>query len=118
MYSISYGADESYTSQLNGAPVYENGIQVATKQRRLVSLYALNNSGSNVFLKLQDSTNAGVDQGKARVYPVTANSFISVALHGGLRMEKGIYLNAYTDAACTTPAGNVMHFDVNFTAYY
>lgn len=116
MFSISYAADEHYRSALAGAPVYENAKQIIAAPRRLVSLYALNNSAGDVYLKVQDSANAGADNGPCTVYPVAAGSFISVATHGGDRMFNGIYVKAYTDAACTVAAGNVMHYKLDWTA--
>lgn len=118
MMSMSYGGDEFYRSSAAGAPVYENAKQIVAAKRRLVSLYAFNSGGADVYLKVQDSANAGVDAGDCTVYPVSAGSFISLAMHGGDRFEKGIYLQAFTDAACTAAAGAVMHYRVSWTAYH
>lgn len=118
MFSISYPADEHYTTpSAAGVPAYENAKQVIAKKRRLVNLYAFNNSGAAVYLAMQDSANAGVDNGRIIVYPIGAGSFVSVAIHGGKRFENGIYLQAFTTAALGVAAGAVMFYDVDYMAY-
>jgi hypothetical protein len=118
MHSISLAADEHYkSSDANGNPTFEASKQVIAAKRRLVNFYCFNNSGAPVYLKLQDSANAGTDKGPCTVYPITANNFLSGSVHGGDRMENGIYMALFTDAACTIAAGAVGHFKVDWTAY-
>lgn len=119
MFSISYPADEHYKSaDANGNPTYETTKQLIAAKRRLVNLYAFNNSAGTVYLKVQDSANGGADKGPCTVYPVFTQSFISVATHGGDRFENGIYLAPFTDAACTVAAGAVMHYKADWMAYF
>jgi len=113
-----YGADEFYFTPIVGvAPQYENAKVVKVGKRRLVSLYAFNNSGTDVYLAVMDSVD-GVTVNRLTPYLIPAGSYISVAVQGGERHENGIYLKAFTDAALSVAAGNVMFYKVWFTAYH
>lgn len=114
-----YGADENYlTPSVAGVPAYENAKQVITSKRRLVSLYAFNSSGDTVYVAVADSAAAMTAATRVRVYPVESGGFASVGVQGALRFENGIYVKAFTEAALTNAAGNVMLWDVNYTAYH
>lgn len=130
MFSIGYPADEHYLSVDGlGNPAYENAKQVAatknnangnpivSSRKKLVNLYACNTSAATVWLVLRDTADGGVDGGPSRVYPVNPLGFVTVAMFGGIRMEKGIHVQAFTDATLATPAGNVMYYAVDYTAY-
>lgn len=118
MFCIFYPADEHYhTAHVAGVPTYENAVQVIAAPRRLISLYAFNKHTATVYLKVQDSKNAGTDGGPIVVYPIAAGSFVSITFATGKRFENGIYLKAFGEAALTNAASGVLLYDVDFSAY-
>jgi len=120
MFSISYPADEHYTTpQAAGVPQYENGKQFIAQKRRLVNFYGYNSSGAAVVVAIIDTADGtNIQAGDiVRVFPVPAGLFVSIGQHAGKRMERGIFAKAFTDATLATPAGNVMLWDVDWLAY-
>jgi hypothetical protein len=93
MYVISFPADQHYnTPQTAGVPQYENSKQIFTGKRRLVNLYVLNNSAATVYLAVCDTATTQAAAGAITVYPIAANSFVSVAQPSGDRFEAGLFL--------------------------
>jgi hypothetical protein len=121
MLSISYGADEHYITPAAAGVItaFENLVNVVGSRRRLVNLYAYNSSAAAVFVGVFDTPDGTQASAvRASVYPVGAGSFISIGAHGGERFDKGIMVQAFTDALLTTPAGaTIMFWKVDFTAW-
>lgn len=117
MFSISFPADQHYTSPSTGfVPTYENGKLIQGSKLRLVNLYAFNSSNTTVYLAVADSVD-GTTIANAVPYPIGPGSFVSISIHGGDRYEKGLYLKAFTDTGLSAAAGNVMFYKVDWTAY-
>ena len=89
MFSISYPADEHYvTPSVAGVPTYENSVKPFTSKRRMVNLYAFNNSANTVYLGVFDTPDGTqAASTKTVVYPIAAGSFVSVSIHAGDRFE-------------------------------
>lgn len=101
-----------------GVPQYENSKLVFSGQKVLLNLYAFNSDTANdLYLAVVDTVDTLANALSTTVYPVAKKSFVQVAIPGGDRVERGLLLKAFTDAALTSAAGSVMAYKVDYTTY-
>ena len=115
MFSIFYPADEHYTTPKG---TWENEKIVSEKPMRLVNIYAFNSSGDKVFLGIADTPDGDIAHAtRITPYPIEGGSFISIAEHGGNRIEGQLVVAAFSDATLSTKAGDVMFYKIDWMAY-
>lgn len=113
-------AEQHYQSPFGAGPVptFENAKSIFVGKNVLINLYAFNSSAATVYLAVVDTPdNTFASATKLAIYPIPATSFVSIAAQDGDRFEGGLFVKAFTDNGLTTPAGSVMHYRVDWTAY-
>lgn len=104
------------TPTLNGTPVFENAKQIIEGAGRIVGIYGDNSSADELYVLVADTLdgdNPAAGDGALHAVTVPNAGFVSIA--GGQRFTRGLYVKAFTDPALTTPAGDVMAWNVQWS---